>query len=408
MKKLIVFLFVTIASISIGNLYAQTPKPDWVQTQPQNTGALVYFVGKSDRAANYENFLEAKAGAIIDVLFQFSMYKGADVNTMIEEYTAEAEADAREVSFQQETARILSLNECTGLYQQAEWMDGDGILYLLCSYAPGGRSNPLPDLSDAYEKISFNNDRTYFAAMAVSSQDNAELAIMAEQSAKMQSLLWLGANISVEIGDYTAATDNNEIGVEHFSGDFTVRSRINYTPALSFREESRRTLKGQDNKFYFYGIYSISNAMIERITEYDFFSYSVKYSNSSQEGEAFQKLINFNGKLFSRDKPYTSMQVTAEVLHEIPESVLDFRRNAPENCILGIGIDKNASREMQMLRAGARAVSQLTQAINSTVYFQPEENISTMLSPVSIAQVYKVINVLAENNSTWQVWWVTK
>jgi len=82
MKKKIVISFITACCVlqfvmAKGN--TERPIPYWVQQIPQSSENIIYFVGKSERAGNYKNYLEAKAGALMDILTQFSIYKSANV-----------------------------------------------------------------------------------------------------------------------------------------------------------------------------------------------------------------------------------------------------------------------------------------------------------------------------------------
>ena len=227
---------------------AESPEPVWVQRPQLLDEQFAYFVGRSDNAANYGHFLEARAGALADILFQFSAHRNVEVSMMITDYVSD------EAEFHEEIKRLISGSDSAGLYQQAEWADRDGTLYLLYSYAPGSRPNPRPDISEAYTAVSYESDRIYFASLAVSSQNDAALALQAEQGARMQALLWLGSDISMELSEYFAEEAGGLNNLEYFSGEFIGRSGIDLS-ASAFREDSRRILRGRDNSFYFFGIY---------------------------------------------------------------------------------------------------------------------------------------------------------
>ena len=388
MKKFLAILFVSFAQISAGFLVAETPRPAWVQNPPGNTANMVYFLGISDRAANYENFLEAKAGALADVLFQFSVYKDVEfqgkitdsINDQTEEYALES------------LTRLISQNDSSGLYQQAEWMDRDGTLYVLYGYSPGGILNPRPNLSDAFERITFSSGRIYFAALAVSSQDNAELARQAEQNARIQVQLWFGTDINMDLREYYEQLDN-QVPVEFFSGAIIGRSGINFQP-LVFREESRRVVRGQDNRFYHYGIYSISDARPAIIAESEVFSYSVAYESRT---ESFEKQININGNRFTRERPYPA-RTAGDAPSEFPAPVVNVLFNSPENTLLGLGIANNASMETQRLMAGIRAVSEIGLSASSAILD------GTIFSRMILSRLEISLDFLAPDNTTWQVW----
>ena len=402
MKKLIAILLVSIVMLSTGRLEAETPRPAWVQNPPRNTANMVYFLGMSDRAANYVNFLEAKAGALADALFQFSAYKGLEAEYILEEYID----DSGELMAAESILLLTSVNESLTLYQQAEWMDRDGTLYVLYNYAPGGRINPRPDLSDAFERVTFSNDRIYFTALAVSPQNNAELARQAEQNARMQALLWLGADIYMEFEEELYSEDSGYYETLFYGGVGGV-SRVNL-PALSFREESRRIIRGQDNRFYFYGIYSISNAIPSYTSEFEFFEYFIGYENSSDSSEYFEKYIDFNGITSEHNTPYAPRPVTGVVQPGVPESVRNLLINSPDNVLLGLSSAENTSIETQRLMAGTRAIIEISQVINSTVSstIYDDDNLTeiVIISSTFLSGLEKTLDVLAQDNTTWQVW----
>ena len=406
MKKIIAVIFVSFVLIFAGSLGAETPMPAWVQSPPQNTANMLYFLGMSDRAANYGNFLEAKAGALADVLFQFSAHRGAELNSTLTDISDQI------FNFNEQKLEALleSQNESAGLYQQAEWIDRDGTLYVLYNYTTGSRTNPQPDLTDAFERVTFSNDRIYFTALAVSPQNNAELARQAEQNARVQALIWLGANIEMEFEENMHVDSSGFYGIR-FNGGIVAASRVNL-PALAFREESRRITRGQDNRFYHYGIYSISNVRPGSAAEFDFFEYIVEYDNYDIDGENFKKNGDFNGTVFERTAPYTPRPAAGAAQAGMPGPVANLISNPSANVLMGIGTEQNASIEAQRLIAGIRAISEIGRMLSSTVNAEiTEDNMGNIINDravittsISISRLERAIDLLAPDNIAWQVW----
>jgi len=395
-----------------------TQIPNWVRTLPQNTDNMTFFVGKSEKMENYENYLEAKAGALADILMQFSIFKGAEVQQMTRDYQVGSEVDQSKIlSFKEDMATITTANSCIGLFQQAEWMVDDGTLYVLYTYSSVARTNPIPDFPVFFKNHLMQNNRIYFTAMSVSSThiDSQQ----AEQNAKMQALLWSGANITSLFRDYSAKSEDDPgSNSSFFEAGIKCTSTVNFQ-SLSFQEESRH-IHTENGKNYFYGLYSISTARRpSNIAEYECFSY---YASSGDD--TLTKSININGNLFNRDKPYTVAH-TRNTTFRMPQSINNAVINVPRNAIVGVGRDRNSSFEIQNLRASVLAIAEISIKMNAWVQEMirdytvgSDTNAETTLSfiePMTVALsksnligAFKTHDVLSEDNSSWHVWQLGK
>jgi len=389
--------------------------PNWVQTLPQTNERMAYFVGKSERMENYENFLEAKAGALMDVLTQFSFYEGAKIQGMYTDYSREGENYYS--SCQENIARITVKNNSAGLYQQAEWMADDGTLYMLCTFAPGGRKNPKPDFPVFFRDCQLKDNRIYFTAMAVSKYNTGELAAQAEQSAKMQALLWLGSNVNGEFTNYSKYDNGN--GNESFEVVFQCTSQINIQ-ALSFQEEMRHIQIEQDKMYHYYGLYSISAAIPGSTNEYECYNYLAKYGyTDSNQKETFEKQINFNGNHFTHNRPYSVRQ--AAVTNGEKPAWLNY--SLLENYFWGIGFAANSSMEIQNVMAAIKSVTEIARKMNKEVQsmlsnYAKELGIDESSSKESGSNGREVINANMSKliktqdsllrTGTWQRWELSK
>jgi hypothetical protein len=186
-------------------------------------------------------------------------------------------------------------------------------------------------------------------------------------------------------------------------------SRINVS-SLSFQEESRHIQKEYDQKYHYYGLYSISTGKPGTAAEYECFTYHLKYSKDA--AETFDKQISFNGSRFTRNRPYTARQ-TANTSPSNPPWLND---PPPEDVIWGIGTERNASAELRNLRAAVRAVT----AINSQVQEMIQDyalgsdvNLNLVkknrqVSQIRTPKVIKIQDTLTSDGTAWQGWQLSK
>ena len=396
------------ASVSI----MEYVKPNWVANLPQSSDRMAYFVGRSERMENYENYLEARAGALMDVLMQFSIYKGAEVKAMFTDYIGDGK------NMQEDITRFNAANSSAGLYQQAEWMADDGTLNILYTYSSAGRTNPRPDFPVFFRDIPLENGRIYFVAKSVSVQ-SGDLHSQAETNARIQALLWLGANITGLFTDYQIYSDTNSDQSQYFEGSIKCTSRINMQ-RLSFKEDARHVQMEHDKKYHFYGLYSISAGRTRNAAEYELFTYQAKYGDTPNE--TFEKQINFNGTRFTRNTPYPAIRQTNTAASGIPQPINDWMiKNIPEDVLAGIGVDKNTSAEIQNIRAAMRAVTAIARQLDTAVQRMvtdyndqagkpvvPSEEISRSLTTLAVSKFIKTHNVVSEDGTSWQVWQTAK
>jgi len=378
--------------------------PNWVQTLPQTNDRMAYFVGRSERMENYENYLEAKSGAMMDVLIQFSIYKNAEIQVMSTDFY-----DGNNQSLEY-NMQINANNNSTGLYQQAEWMAEDGTLYVLYTYSSRGRANPRPDFPVFFRDYQLRNDRIYFTAKAVSKDNTNELSVHAEQNVRMQIFLWLGSTINGTFinNNYTNVTNissNTYYGTSSFETNLKCITQINIQ-SLSFQEEARHIQIEQDKKYHFYGLYSISNARPGVIREFESFSYYAKYENTYPASrEVLQKNINFNGNRFTQNRPYVVRQTAVNSI-SVPVWISEM---PPEDLIWGIGTADSSSMEIQNVMATIRSVTNLAEQVKSTINSTIIGNERTAQATTKM-NISKFIKINSEfiSSGTWQKWQLLK
>jgi hypothetical protein len=374
--------------------------PDWVQALPKSNDRVAYFVGKSERMENYENYLEAKAGALADVLMQFSVYKGAEVNAMFTDYAINNK------SMQEDVSKINFNNDSAGMYQQAEWMDGNGILYVLYTYAASGKLNPKPDFPAFFKDYTLKKDKVYFLAKAVSPGNTNELSVQAEQNAKIQAILWLGTAITGVFTDYNLDSGfDSSANQSYFEGGIKCTSRINLK-SISLQEESRYVQMEQDQKYHYYGLYSISTAKPGNTAEYECLTYNIKFVALPKL--SFEKQINIFGDRFSHNKPFAA-RPNDKTKPNVPIWLNDF---PTEDAIWGIGVDQCSDSETRNIISAQRSVTALTRQISSKVQAtftdNKNEDISRQISSINTFRFIKINEELTSDNSSWQLWQVTK
>ncbi|MHC6203433.1 hypothetical protein ACYULU_09600, partial [Breznakiellaceae bacterium SP9] len=294
-------------------------------------------------------------------------------------------------------------------------MAGDGTLYALYTFSPMSRTNPRPDLPEFFRNLTLRNDRIYFVGTAVSPRNNlAELTSQAEQSVKMQALLYhLGGDITGLYKSYYSEKSINSAALEtqeSFEATIKITSLIN-PQSLSFQEEARQLQKESDQQYHYYGLYSIDSKAEyffgRNITEYECFTYNTKYSKN--KNVSFEKSINFNGIRFSHNRPYTAPQVSPAA-SEVPTWVTD-TDSLPEGSIWGIGSAKNSSAEIQNIQADVNAVISIAMTWESQhmmEYTTNEAGIELLKSSISTDRIVfgliKINEASFENSSSWVLW----
>jgi hypothetical protein len=158
---------------------------------------------------------------------------------------------------------------------------------------------------------------------------------------------------------------------------------------------------------------------LETIPVYDCFAYSITYNNN-EEIESFEKHIYFLGNRFSQTRPYA---ILPETRHSgIPEEIRNILRFAPEDVLLGLGVEKNSSRELKNKRAAVRAVAELARQTSAMVQnilrdytegeegleINLEENISSATSSFTFSGLLKVLDIVSEDNNHWHAWQLPK
>jgi hypothetical protein len=356
---------------------------------------MVYFVGKSDTLQGNTNYLEAKSGALADILSQLALYKGAQIKSVSTYYEKNGN---RESVTQIKAANIDS----AGLYQRAEWLGNDGTLYVLCAYSPrGGNAGLRPDLPAFFANTSLKNDRIYFTANAVSRQDDPdELARRAEENAKMQALLYLDGSVDCLFGNYNQ--ENAETVSGAFQAAIKVNSRIN-TQRISFKKESSRIQKESDLNHHYYGLYSIdSNAgTAEKIPAYECFSYAAQTVDDGNSVTENKKAIHFNGSRFTYDSPG---RIPSALNADIPDFVT--KSQSDDTYIREIGAARSISPEIQNLAAQCRAMAGLAFGISSSVRGTAAE--TTQTSELSLSGALKIKDERAGDGTSFQLWELSK
>lgn len=107
-----------------------------MQTLPEENIYQVFFVGKSEKAGNYDNFLEAKAGALVDVLLQFPIYKGIEIKHLMNNY------EEREVANPDKTATLIVTVPISECLKTREELAIDNTLYQIWSLSKQNVPSP--------------------------------------------------------------------------------------------------------------------------------------------------------------------------------------------------------------------------------------------------------------------------
>jgi hypothetical protein len=389
------------AAVPAAMAMTRTAPPNWISRIPPKTERSVYFVGKSDKPENNTSYLEAKSGAVADILSQFAVYKGVRVQSMFTEHT-----DGKENIY--ENARKITAGniDSAGLYQQAEWLGNDGTLYALYTYPVGnGERNavPKPDLPEFFSHVALRNDRIYFTAHASSRNNNVEeLSGQAEQDAKMQVLFWLGGTIAYTDEEYVMES-NDSITTEAFKAAVRFTSQIN-TQNIAFREEANYKQREDDLRYHYYGLYSISgNAGTSgRIQEYGYFNYFVE----KDSGGNIEKNINFNGTMYAYDKP-AGISLHNVSAGETPDFI---NAPSPDDCLWGIGIANTASLEIKNFMAQGRALQSLSSQVHSTgqAMSSAHEASAKALSDNTLHSAVKIKDEVTGDNTSWHLWELSK
>jgi len=199
-----------------------------------------------------------------------------------------------------------------------------------------------------------------------------------------------------------------------FEGVIKCTSRINLK-SISLQEESRYIQKEQDQKYHYYGLYSINAAKPGNTAEYECLTYNVK--DSALPKPSFEKNINFFGNRFSHNKPFAVLPNDKTKL-ELPEWLNDF---PPEDALWGIGVAKSSSLETQNIMSACRSVVALTRQVSTILQnmlkdygdkesnkITLEENISRQISSMDTFGLKKIYDELCSDNSLWQLWQMTK
>jgi hypothetical protein len=362
---------------------------------------MVYFVGKSDKLQSYTNYLEAKSGALADILSQLAFYRGAQVQNMFADY-----ANGNETT-QEDVTKTAAAFDSAGLYQQAEWLENDGTLYVLCAwFLRGGNAGHRPDLPAFFNGTSLKNDRIYFTANAVSPHDDpGKLARQAEENAKMQALLYLGGSVRYIDTDYRYTTESGTKTSEKtaFEAGLQVTSRIN-AQNISFRKEAHHTQKESDLRYHYYGLYSIgANAgTAGTVADYECFSYIAQAVDDGNNVEN-KKTIHFNGSRFNYDSPG---RIPSTVDAGVPEFINNGYKNASEEYLVGVGTARTISREIQNLMAQNRAMVDLARQTSTVI--QSTERITSADSKLTISGALKIRDELDGGGLGWHLWELSK
>jgi hypothetical protein len=279
--------------------------------------------------------------------------------------------------------------------------------------------NNIPGIFSGFTR---DNNRTYFSAMSVYQSNNTgELANMAEQNAKMQALLWLGADIQGELSSYSVGVeqDGNMTKVQDFfEGTLKCTSRINLQ-SVSFQEEARHVQRGTDGKFYFYGLYSIINTLPQNTAGYNFFTYYTK-----QDNESFIKHVNFNGNNFTRDR-IIAVRQGSEIIprrtHQEINNLFDTLKHEEYN-LTWIGYENNASVVIQNIKAMMDVLCQFAMYVNARTQFLMREfsadtgtvtdsnslflteTIQRTINSLTISNAVKIREEMAVDGTLYQIW----
>ncbi|MDR1419887.1 MAG: caspase family protein [Treponema sp.] len=377
-------------------------EPGWVRRPPQNTGNTVYFVGKSAKPAAGESYLETRSGALMDILSQFALYREAGVQSTITETTITTAT----TYLQEYAAKIVSVNISTaGLYRQAEWTGGDGVVYAL--YAWSASTGTRPGLPVFFGNTPLKNDRVYFWGKAVSQSDNeAELAALAEQDVKMQALLWLGGSIGYTSTDYSYF-DSRKEAQESFTASLKFGSRVNIRNDF-LRAEAGFMQREEDRRYHYYGLFSTraGAAGAASVPEHEFFACSVEAERKDGGDKRLKKAVNFNGNRYNRDR--APLPVSDNGGPNMPEWIND---PSPDDCLWGIATANEGDSVIDSLMAQSRALSSLSFQRNQKMEYpkyEPEIQISQQITNSTLRGALKIKDYVGSDATTWHLWEIPK
>jgi len=424
MKKILILVVIFLCFYQV--IFSQSGNvPSWVREIPQSNDLNVFFVGKSERSGNYANYLEAKAGALMDVLIQFAAFKGMDVNSILETYHV-VSGESLEVldSFMFHSRVMFNINSA-GLYQRDEWMSPDGTLYTLYAYfikeqdRVSGTLAGNINIPDFYGNFRRENNRIYFSAMSVFSSENLEiLEKMTENNAKIQVYLYLGADVRGNLSMHAQSSTNNE-SIDFLQATLQCSTRVNLQN-LSFRKDAQYIQRGSDGKIYFYGLYSINNVQPRIETENIFYTY---YINQENINKIFLKNVDFNGNIFIQDKPYligrNNSFLQRKTTIEIDNIIRNIRFTNNNENIIFAGFNNNESIEVQNLRVLMHALFEAATFMGTNIkdmiaeYFSEDTNnmsississITGRTSSTKISNLIKIREELAIDGALYQIW----
>lgn len=371
-------------------------KPDWARLEQPYVNVhddALYLVGKSGYRNNNEDYLEAKAGALMDILTQLAFFKGVAVASSINDFVTN-DSGSQEI-----TAKLTAAFDSAGLYQKSEWLADDGTLYVLCVYhSTNGEKSPEPETPPIFRRVPPRTDRYLFVGRAVSPRNNRkELSAIAEQDAKTQALLYLGGTANAAYSSYEYTAYEYTAGSEEkdfFEASLQCVSTADLS-SLDFTEAERHIVQF-DKRYYYYGLYTIAAAAnTGGEIAGDYFSYSAAYSAASGQETELQKEINCNGNHFSRNQPYAVQNDSSRksgLRH--PAGITAMLKTAPENVFLetGIGDTHSPGVELANMAAASRAVISISTRIRG------------VLSQNAIRGLTKVYDEVTPDGVVWQVW----
>jgi hypothetical protein len=378
------------------------PRPGWIDDVAPKY--VVWFVGKSDWMTEDMSYLEAKSGALADVLTQFMFFNAAEVRNTITGNETKRGNNTKSVT--ESATHVTGMMGTAGLYQQAEWIGPDGTIYVLYIY-PLYSHEFKPDMPSVFSNISLQKDRIYFIGNAVSPDSNMEaLSRQAEQNARMQMLLWLGGSLANEYKEYEKYDgDYNFLEPSSFEASLRFTSQLNQQ-ALSLRQDHSIAQKETDLSYHYYGLYSISSTVTPgRSPAYEFFTYYAR-STATQTANNVSISANFNGNRYRREIFPARSSVTND---EWPEWVDDF---PPEDVLWGIGTAVTKSLVVQNLEAQVHAVVDIARQISTTLKatmtqdddLMLEETNSVMETDVDTSNVKKRRDTVTSDGITWHLW----
>jgi hypothetical protein len=384
------------------------PKPAWIDgVAPEH---VAWFVGKSDRITEDTSYLEAKSGALADVLSQFMLFKAAKVENVIGD--AETKQGDNTTSVLDNATRVVGSEiDSSGLYQQAEWIGPDGTIYVLYIYPLYSEPEFKPDMPSVLRAIPLRNGRIYFVGKAVSLDNNMEvLSREAEQNARMQMLLWLGGSLAgayIEYGRDIIMDDDDVHEYRSFEAVFQFTSQINQQE-LSLRQHYSIMQKETDLSYHYYGLYSISTTVVpEFVPEYHLFTYYTKRIDTETENN-LGIAAYFNGNSYSREIFPERSPVSSDASPEAPEWLNDM---PPDDVLWGIGVAKEKSLVVQNLMAQVHSVESIAAQENMSVQVTKtdyddgrEVELVRTESSMDISNVKRLRDAVTADGITWQLW----